>query len=110
MRVSRVLEGDIVRGLVQLKNRPCIVLKVEKNYVVACPLTSASAKTSKVKCATTPALMNNRFLKEKSHYTFSTIQISIEEAKENMLGLIDSRTLRAIKRTLQIKYADYLKV
>lgn len=110
MRVSKILEGDIVRGVVQLKNRPCIVLKVEKNYVIACPLTTVSPRTSKIKCKTTKALASNRFLKDKSYFTFSTIQISLEHAKSNMLGLVGTKTLKAIKSTLSVRYAEYLKI
>lgn len=107
MRVSKILPGDIVRGMVQLKNRPCIVLEVEENVVIACPLTTESPKVSKLKAKTTKALSENRFLKTKSYFTFASIQIPIQDAKDNMLGMVEKRTLRTIKDSLR---KDFVKI
>lgn len=109
MRVKEILEGDIVRGVVQLKNRPCVVLKVEKDFVLACPLTTESPRTSKIKTSTTRALANNRFLKTKSYFTFSVIQITMDDAKNNMLGMVKKATLKAIKNKLNDSYKKYLE-
>lgn len=109
MRVSRIEEGDIVRGVVHLKNRPCVVLKVLKKTVVAVPLTTETTRVRGIGSSTTKALSENRFLKEKSYFTFNVIQISMEDAKKSLIGLVDKRTLKAIKSKVQSKVYEFLK-
>lgn len=100
MIVREIYEGDIVRGVSQVKTRPCVVVSVCDKHVIAVPLTS-TPKSVLEKTKTTKALSNNRFLKNKSYYTYSTIIIPLELARKNMIGVVERRTLNVIKRDVR---------
>lgn len=108
MKVTKILAGDIVRGMVQLKNRPCVVIAVHETYVLACPLTTVEPKDSKLKSDTTAELATNRFLKDKSYYTYSTIQMPIQDAKDNMIGSVSPDTLKEINHNLKREFNNTL--
>lgn len=84
---NKIKKGDCYLSYIGVKKRPCVIVKVLKDYIIGIPLTSGDNIHSLVP-------YNCRF-KGEGYLTNTIDVVSIEHVKENFGGVLEDK--KAIK-------------